>query len=153
MDTLSSALRKSARSYPDLNAIVSASGAITFRELDQRVDRLAAGLLQLGVSRGDNVALWLPNCQEWIELFCACARIGAVTVPVNIRYKAEEAAYVISHSDAKLLVIAHQSGGTDYYEALISVAPELANQEQEAGALQLTAMSQLRTVVVVGDDR
>src|SRR5690606_34221636 len=96
------------------------------------------------------VAIWLPNCFEWVVSFCAAARIGAVTVPVNTRYKAEEAHYVIEQSDAKVLVMMHQMWRTDYYEVLVSLAPGLP--QGDPLALQLEAFPKLRSVVMIGDE-
>jgi acyl-CoA synthetase (AMP-forming)/AMP-acid ligase II len=59
----------------------------SFRQLALDVDRVAKGLLHLGVAPGEMVAIWLTNCPEWIHAMFACARIGAVHVPINTRFR------------------------------------------------------------------
>src|SRR5271168_225882 len=54
--------------------------------------RLAGALRELGIAKGDRVALWLPNCPAWITLFFACARLGAIAVAVNTRFRSSEIA-------------------------------------------------------------
>ncbi|MGP1678182.1 MAG: AMP-binding protein [Burkholderiales bacterium] len=65
--------------------------------------RLAGALRELGVRRGDRVALWLPNVPAWLALFFACARLGAIAVSVNTRFKSHEVADIVARSRAKLL--------------------------------------------------
>lgn len=148
--TIGSLLRQTAQKYPDTLFFIDKERRVDFASFDRQVDQLAAGLLRLGVGRGDHVAIWLPNCFEWALTFCAAARIGAVTVPVNTRYKAEEARYVIEQADAKVLVMLHRMWRTDYYEMLVSLAPELPQGNTQA--LELAAFPRLRSVVMIGDD-
>ena len=148
--TIGSLLRESAKRYPDIPFFISDDRTVTFAAFNGEVDRMAAGLLKLGVGRGNHVAIWLPNTYEWVLTFCAAARIGAVIVPVNTRYKAEEARYVIEQSDAKVLVMLHRMWSTDYYEMLLSLAPELA--AGEPGKLALAAFPKLSSVVMVSDE-
>jgi fatty-acyl-CoA synthase len=114
------------------------------------VDRLAAGLLRLGVRKGDHVAVWLPNSPEWVLSFFACARIGAPLIPVNTRYKADEVAYILAQSDARALLMTPQMWGTDYYGMLVGLAPELLGQAP--GAASLAAFPALRHVIVAQSD-
>jgi fatty-acyl-CoA synthase len=73
-------------------------------QLDERARRVAAGLAARGVGRGDRVALWLPNVPAWLELEFALARLGAIAVAVNTRFRAREAQDVVERSGARLLV-------------------------------------------------
>ena len=59
-------------------------------DLQSESRRLACGLRALGIGPGDRVALWLPNIPQWLALFFACARIGAIAVSVNTRFRANE---------------------------------------------------------------
>jgi fatty-acyl-CoA synthase len=72
--------------------------------LDERARRLAAGLEARGVGEGDLVAVWLPNVPAWLELELALARLGAIAVAVNTRFRAREAQDVVDRSGARLLV-------------------------------------------------
>jgi fatty-acyl-CoA synthase len=144
--TIGQLLRAAARNHPDTPAIVEDGQATAYAEFDSEVDRYAAALLRLGVKRGDHVAVWLPNSKRWVALFCACARIGAALVPVNTRYKAEEASYVIAQSDARVLVMQSQMWSSDYHAMLCSMAPDLVSQDPRA--LQLSKFPQLRNVLL-----
>ena len=78
---------------PDKLALVSAGSALTFAQLQQRVDHVAGALHRLGIGRGDRVAVWLDNRQEWIELQFALARLGAILVTVNTAFRSHELDY------------------------------------------------------------
>ena len=80
-------------------------GDLTYREVDEAVDRLAAGLHQLGIRPGDKVSLMLPNCPEFVFATFALARIGAVEVPINTAYKGDLLEHVIVSSDSTVLII------------------------------------------------
>lgn len=125
--TVGQALRRSARLHPDKDFFKGEGLCETFAHFDRAADRFATGLLQLGIGRGDHVALWLPNSYEWALSFCACARIGAVVVPINTRYTAPEAAYILRQSDARVLVMMRQLWGKDYAKLLAGILPELGS--------------------------
>ncbi len=95
---------RTARKYPGKPAVVSEEGTLTYRELDERVNRLAAAWLDLGVSRGDKVAVLMPNSIRTIESYYAAHKCGAVVVPVNIRLSPKEVKYILDHADARVLV-------------------------------------------------
>ena len=76
-------LDDAATSFPSGVAISYAGRALTYRELVADVDRLAGGLRELGVSKGDRVAIVLPNCPQYVITLFAAARIGAIAVPCN----------------------------------------------------------------------
>ena len=82
----------------------------TFAELAWEVDAVARGLINLGIGPGDKVSLWMMNRPEWIYAALAVMRIGAVLVPINTRFRTDDAAYVLSQSDSTTLIIAAQSG-------------------------------------------
>lgn len=124
--TVGQALRRSARLYPEHVFFKGEGVHESFAEFDHAGDRLASGLLQLGIGRGDHVALWLPNSREWALSFSACARIGAVVVPINMRYTAPEAAYILRQSDARLLILMRRLWGKDFAQLLAGILPELS---------------------------
>lgn len=76
---------------------------LTFGELQLRTNRLARALESRGISRGDRIAFFLPNAIEFIELFIACLKIGAIVVPINILYREREVAHILRDSDPKLV--------------------------------------------------
>jgi carnitine-CoA ligase len=76
----------------------------TYREVDRLACRLANGLVRLGVARGDTVLLMLNNCIEFIALWCALAKIGAIEVPVNCHYKGRLLAHIVNDSAARVII-------------------------------------------------
>jgi len=148
--TIGELLRESASRYRALPFIVEDDRSTSFAEFDHEVDRLATGLLNLGVSSGDHIGIWLPNSRAWVLCFCAAARIGAIIVPVNTRYKADEASYVIRQSNIKVLIMLHRMWKTDYYDTLTSLAPDL--KDHTGGPLELASLPDLKTVVVIAHE-
>ena len=97
-------LRKTAREYPRSTALIFGGARIDYRELDHLVDRFARGLFDLGVRKGDRVALLMPNCPQMVISFYALFRLGAIAVPVNPLYQEREIAYQIDNSGAETLI-------------------------------------------------
>lgn len=89
---------------PDRLAIVAPEGRVTYAQLEDRVQRLAAGFASLGVEAGDRIALLLGNGLPFLEAHLATLRLGAWSVPLNWRLAAEEVAYAVEHSGVRLLV-------------------------------------------------
>jgi acyl-CoA synthetase (AMP-forming)/AMP-acid ligase II len=99
-------LRVHAKNHPDKTALKDWRGKVlTYPELESRTNRLANGLLRLGLSKGDRVAVMLFNCAEFVEIDCALAKAGLVVVPVNWRYVDNEVAFVVNNSDAKAMIV------------------------------------------------
>jgi len=99
-------LRVHAKNHPSKVALKDWRGrALTYQELESRTNRLANGLLGLGLRKGDRVAVMLYNCAEFVEIDCAMAKAGLVVVPINWRYIDKEVAYVVDNSDAKALIV------------------------------------------------
>ena len=145
--TLGKALRRSAQAHGATPFLIDHQQRMSFAEFDQWVDRIAGSFLASGVRHGDHVAIWLANTPHWVAAFCACARIGAVLIPINTRYKTEEAAYILNSSDARVLIMTRQLWNIDYYAMLNRIAPDLPGQV--AGQLTLTDFPMLRTVITV----
>jgi fatty-acyl-CoA synthase len=110
------------------------------------VDRLARGLIGLGVAPGEKVALWMVNRPEFIEAMFAVMKIGAVLVPINTRFRTDDLAYVLGQSDASTLIIAERSGPVDYLDMVKALAPSLSG-----GAAREARFPKLRRVIAVGD--
>jgi fatty-acyl-CoA synthase len=103
--TISDQLARHARSVPDAVALRMDGVDRTYRQLDVRVDRLAHVLGARGVGPGDRVVVMTYNGLEMVEVFFACARLGAICVPVNFRLHADEVAYQLTDSGAVLAVV------------------------------------------------
>lgn len=112
--TLGELLDRNAADFPERPAVIFGGRQVTYRESKDQADALAKGLLSLGVSAGDRVCLWLPNRVEWICAQFAIAKIGAVAVLANTRYRPREMAYILSHSKAVGVILADTFLGNDY---------------------------------------
>ena len=97
-------LRRTAEVYPDKIAVLHGEQRFSYRELAERVGRAAAALRVAGVRRGDRVAYLCPNVPALLEAHFAVPLAGAVLVAINIRLSAREIAYILDHSEAKVLV-------------------------------------------------
>lgn len=124
--TIGADLAATASAYPDRDALVEvASGRRwSYAELSADVRRLASGLLQAGISAGDRVGIWTPNCAEWVLTQYACAEIGAVLVNLNPSYRSHELAYALKQSGAAMVVSASRFKTSDYVALLREAASE-----------------------------
>ncbi|HVB76348.1 MAG TPA: long-chain fatty acid--CoA ligase [Candidatus Nitrosotalea sp.] len=99
------ALHEAALRHPQRNAVVLDSVEIDYRTLDHMCDRLAAGLMRLGVGAGDRILLVLPNVPHFVIAYFGILRLGAVAVPVNVLLKANELAYHLEDSGAGVVIV------------------------------------------------
>ncbi|MEV2274502.1 AMP-binding protein [Nocardiopsis sp. NPDC049922] len=115
-DTIGANLARTAAAHPDREALVDRAGGVrlTYREFDAMVDRVALGLLDLGVTKGDRVGVWSPNRAEWVYTQYATARLGAVLVNVNPAYRTHELEYVLNQAGISVLVSAPSFKTSDY---------------------------------------
>jgi long-chain acyl-CoA synthetase len=97
-------LSETAQSSPDQPAAVFAGGQLTYRELDQASDRLAANLTAAGIRPGDPVALQLPNIPQFLVSYFGILKAGGVVVPLNVMLRAPEVAFHLSDSGARILI-------------------------------------------------
>src|ERR1700716_2798496 len=117
--------RRARRLYADREAVVDGDLRLTYAQFFGRCDRWSHVLQQqLGVGHGDRVAYIAPNTHAQLESFYAVPQLGAVVVPVNYRLTADDFAYIIGHSGAKI-VCAH----SDYLEAVDSIRDQIPNVE------------------------
>ncbi|MEV5573507.1 long-chain-fatty-acid--CoA ligase [Spirillospora sp. NPDC052269] len=105
MPVLTEILRERAHGRPDKIAFHAGDRAVTYREFDGRVDRVAAALAASGVGPGDRIAILDKNSLEHAELLFGAARIGAVLVPVNYRLAPDEVAFIVTNARARVLVV------------------------------------------------
>ena len=90
---------RAARRFADLPGLIFQDRSYTFAEMAREVDIAARALMALGVKRGDNVSLWLNNCDDWVFIMYALAKIGAVLVPINTRFRTNDLEYVLRQRD------------------------------------------------------
>ena len=146
--TIGSLLDERAKRDGTREALVFEGRRATFAELARDVDMLARGLIQLGIEPGDKVSLWMMNRPEWIHAALAVMRIGAVLVPINTRFRSEDAAYVLGQSDSTTLIIAARSGPIDFLGMVRTMLPSLGSDREIVDASNLTALQRL---IVVDD--
>ncbi len=145
--TLGAALRRTAAKFPDSDAMVFLQAAMrmTWAEFDRKVDRVARGLLALGLRRGDHFGVWSTNWPEWVLLQFATARIGVVMATINPSYRAAELQYTLAQSDVRGLALIERYKSTCYFDLLREVCPEVASAQP--GELHAAKAPRLRLVV------
>jgi fatty-acyl-CoA synthase len=140
--TIGSLPEVAARRWGAREALAFKGRRLTFEDLAAGVDRVARGLVALGIGPGDKVALWMLNRPEWIEAAFAVMKIGAVLVPINTRLRTEDVAYIIDQSDTTALILAERSGPIDY----LAMVRELVPLGSAPGA---TRLPELRHIVLL----
>jgi long-chain acyl-CoA synthetase len=113
-DTLNIAtlVRETAARLPDKTALIFHDKPIAYAEVDREIDRAAAGFASLGVKKGDRVAVLVHNIPHFIYAYYGLLRAGAVMIPLNTMYTAEEVGYIVSDADARAIVVAEPFAGT-----------------------------------------
>jgi fatty-acyl-CoA synthase len=131
-ETIGANLERTARRLPDADALVCCHQAVrwSYRELDERVDALARGLVAAGLQVGDRVGIWSPSCAEWVLVQFATAKAGVVLVTVNPAYRATELAYALRQSACRMLVAARSFKESDYAAMIEEVRGELPDLER-----------------------
>jgi fatty-acyl-CoA synthase len=123
----------------------------TFAELDAEVERLARGFIGCGLTPGERIGIWAPNCAEWVLTMFAAARAGLVLVNINPAYRGTELAHALRVVGARALVFAPRFKTSDYAAMLGSLIPELAGTAP--GQLRSAAFPELRWLVRLGIGR
>jgi fatty-acyl-CoA synthase len=115
-DTIGANLERTVARFGDREALIDCPSGRrwTYAELDRDVDRVARGLLALGVQQGDRVGIWAPNCAEWVLVQYAAAKIGALLVNINPAYRTHELSYVLTQAGVTVLVVAESFKTSDY---------------------------------------
>jgi len=101
--TIADLLHRTAKRYPGKTGLICGDTRWTFAEFDAVVDRLATGLVGLGVGHASRVAVLARNSHGFAAMRFALARLGAVLVPINFMLKAEEVAFILRHAEAQML--------------------------------------------------
>ncbi len=128
-------------------ALVFRDARYTFSEVADQVDLAAKALMALGVEAGDHVSLWLNNRAEWLFFMFGLAKIGAVQVPVNTRFRTNDLEYVLRQSDSAMLITHDVSGPIDY----LAMVREVVSLPEEGNVVDDSDFPMLNRVVIVGD--
>lgn len=131
--------------YPDRNLRIS------YAEFDTRAERMAKGLLHLGVGHGDKVGVWAKNIPDWLTLMFATSKIGAILVTVNTNYKSSEVEYVMRNADIHTMCLMNGYRDSDYIQIINDIVPELKNSQR--GHLSCEKLPALRNVVYMGQEK
>lgn len=144
-------LERVAAEYSSTEAIVSCHEMQrhTFKSVLDVVDRLAAGLIKLGLSKGDHIGLWGPNNMHWYLTMLAASRAGLVSVGVNPAFQGPELEYCLKKVEIKAIVCPLKFKSQNYYEIIHSICPELSKCEK--GKIKSANLPNLKALVVNTD--
>ncbi len=125
--TIGEKFDQACRQYAEQDAVVSVhqNVRLSYKQLWDQVNAFACSLLQLGLEKGDRIAIWSPNCVEWTITQFAAFKAGMILVNLNPAYKSSELEYVLNKVSCKALVIAPQFKSSNYQEILTKIAPEI----------------------------
>ncbi len=134
---LTDRLDRRASLTPDKEAIVDSHQRVTYAQLSRMVDRIALGLLELGIRKGDRITLQFPNRVEALAVFYALTKIGVIACPVVPYYRGAEVRYIMETSESVAVAVPKEFGGFDYTKMVDEIRPGL---------------TKLKHVIVLGDD-
>jgi len=117
-------IRRSADKFQNKTALIYKDSRITYGKLNERINRLANGFLDMGLNKGDRISVVLHNCPEFIEIYFACAKAGTVFVPINNLFKKKEFRQIIEYIRPRMLIIDH-----DFEEVIGSLTEHLDSIE------------------------
>ena len=151
--TLGNILEKWAFETPDKDFIVYPDRNLRFsyKQFNERVDRLAKGLLFIGIKPGDKVGVWAKNVPDWTTLMFATAKIGAILVTVNTNYKLAELEYILKNADINSFFIVDGYRDSNYVKMISELVPELKTQPR--GKLKSEKFPQLKNVGFIGQQK
>lgn len=123
----------------------------TWKEMDERVDRMAKGMMAIGIGHGTHVGLWATNVPDWLTFLYACAKIGAVAVTINTNYKQNELEYLVENADIHTLCITEGVFDGSYIDMVYTMLPEL--KESQRGYLKSQRFPRMKNVVYIGQEK
>lgn len=135
-ETIETYLRKALQDCPDKTAVVAYAGdqaepvRLSYRQLDERVGRIARGLAAVGVGRQDVVTFQLPNCWEFLAVSLACVRIGAVANPVMPIFRQHELNFMLNFGESRVFIVPGVFRGFDYEAMARGMLPGLPHLKQ-----------------------
>ena len=151
--TIGQLLSEMAGRLPEQEALVYVEPDVryTYPEFDRACSQFARSLLELGVKKGEHVAIWANNVPEWVIAQFATARIGAVLVTVNTSYRVAELEYLLKQSDSRTLILISGVRDPEYLRTVQQLCPELA--ESSPGRLHASRLPLLRNLIFIGEER
>jgi fatty-acyl-CoA synthase len=151
-ETVGALLDRVTARWPDRPALVVRQQGIrwTYRAFHAEVERVAAGLLALGLGPGDRVGIWAPNRAEWVVAQFAAPKAGLILVNINPAYRSHELAYSLNKVGCRALILPRAFKTSRYLDILAGLAPELVHAEP--GGLRAAALPDLRHVILLDDE-
>jgi len=151
--TLGQILDQAVAAHPNNEAIVYVDRDYrqTYREFAGTVDRVAKGLMALGVEKDEKVAVWATNIPYWVTLQFATAKIGAVLLTVNTNYKSAELDYLLRQSECENLFVINGYQDCDYIQTVYELVPELKTCQR--GYLSSESFPHLKRVLFLGHEK
>lgn len=139
--------------FPDRPALVvrHQDVRLTYSELRQRVDALAAGFIALGLQPGERIGIWSPNNVEWVLTQFATAKAGLILVNINPAYRSHELEYAVNKVGCSALILSPALKTSNYLDILREIAPEVASCVP--GALKSKKLPTLHTVIRLGTEK
>jgi fatty-acyl-CoA synthase len=149
-ETIGAYFDRTVARWPDRPALIVRQQAKrwTWRELGERVDAFAAGLIALGLQPGERVGIWSPNNAEWVVTQFATAKVGLILVNINPAYRLAELEYALIKVGCRALVTATSFKTSDYVGMVGTLAPEL--RRAQPGHLDAAKLPALRVVIQIG---
>ncbi len=151
--TLGEALEKWAINTPEKEFIAYPDRSLRFSyfAFNERVDRLAKGLLYIGVNKGDKVGILAKNVPDWTTFMFATAKIGAVLVPINTGFKSSELEFILKDADIKVLCVAEGHKDHSFVPQLLDLVPEIKLHPR--GELLSEKLPYLTSVIYIGQQK
>ncbi|KAM8836411.1 medium-chain acyl-CoA ligase ACSF2, mitochondrial [Spinachia spinachia] len=147
--TVGESLLRTVERWPDREAVIFVKDRVlkTFAQLQRDVDQAAAGLLALGLQKGDRLGMWGPNTYEWILFQFATAKAGIILVSVNPAYKVQEAEFALRKSGCKAVVCPSQFKTQNYSGMLTQLCPGI--EASSPGDVRSARLPDLRCVILL----
>ncbi|WP_201715152.1 AMP-binding protein [Rossellomorea arthrocnemi] len=150
--TVGDLLEEKARIQPDIEAVVYADRGLrwSYHEFNQLCRKAAKGLMNLGIKKGDHIAIWASNTPEWLVSQFSTGKMGAVLVTVNTNYRTSELEYLLKQSDSQTIILMEEYRGASYIDMLYEICPEL--KSSKPGELNSAKLPFLKNVIVLGEN-
>jgi fatty-acyl-CoA synthase len=151
--TIGDLLDRQVAHFGERDALIHVEHSVrySYAEFRDQCDRVAKGMIALGIGKGDHIGIWATNYPEWVVAQFATAKIGAVLVTVNPSYRTHELQYLLRQSDASTLLLIDSFKTSDYVGMINELIPEL--RDSEPGRLHAAAFPQLQRVIFIGKQR
>lgn len=151
--TLGQLVQKAAEKWGEKEAFFSAyeEKRYSFKEAQEEADRLAAGLLQLGLVPGDRVGIWGPNSSGWYISRLATARAGLVAIQLDPAYQPPQLLHALTKGEAKALICGEEYKSNSYYQMVLTLIPELNGSPERGIEINSSKLPALKTLIFMSN--